>query len=98
MNHGLYAMRHLYLPYTHEPSARYSTRKHCRVHITTLSHDYIIEKFTEIFGKVRKSPGFPKTSETIQNRFWVYTILEDFKEIFRIFENFLNIFSKSKRF
>ena len=85
-----YATRHLYFPYTHETLGecvyeentsdkchvpRYPTRKHC---ITTLFHACITGNVTEIFGMVRKSPGFRKTSETLQNRFLVYTIRKIF--------------------
>ena len=84
-----YATRHLYFPYTHEPLGesayeentsgmlhvpRYSTRKHC---INSLFHAYIIQKFTEFFGKVR----FKTVFEFI--RFW--KIFGKFSESLRIF-------------
>ena len=55
------------------------------------NHANIIGKFTEIFGKVRKYPGFP-----LQNRFWVYLIMEDFRImelIMELFELFFKIVS-----
>ena len=73
-------MRHLYFPYTNEPLGecvyeentsdnwhvpQYPTRKHC---ITTLSHALTFRKFMGILRNMQKSLGFPKTSETLQNR------------------------------
>ena len=52
---------------------RYATRTHC---ITTLSHGYIFGKFTENFGKVRRSPGFPKLQKSF---------IEEFVRLFEIF-------------